>query len=244
MISADFVKIVKKRVNDRINESIAKFCLENNITEFYIGGGGLLEQFNDLDLFPTPESKDAFKMLVERTRDEAVFTKDFGSGHLVQFCGYEKGSLKELVESFDFGHTQVGARVIVSDIGNNLISWHVEEVFYTDAFVDAMLTEKTSYTGSEYPLGSLIRCAKVSKKRNLTNNESMELIVKCLRDVVVRGFSDFEDFKEQLKSVDVGYSGIGNREDLTDIYNALTRERNATTVGFVEKARKTLKGKK
>ena len=83
-------------------------------------------------------------------------------------------TVKELIESFDFSNCQAAA---VFDI-NGAISRTV----YTDKFITFVYDGLVEYTGSEYPLSSLMRCAKfisrgvIKKSKRWKRQESRLLL--------------------------------------------------------------------
>lgn len=118
----------------------------------------------------------------------------------VQVCNYYKPSLKALVDSFDFAHVQAGVHVRMSTFG----FCSIQDVYYTADYTSAHVMHTTWYTGSEYPLSSLIRCAKYLREGRLSKGTYIRELIKILKDVIDRGFVDYEDFKDQLDAVDLG----------------------------------------
>lgn len=194
---------------------------------FLLAGGALCgDEVRDFDLYPDEEDgqpfslqevanavrKPASKATLLFESKNALTVKLHKSGQVVQFCAYSKRSLKELVESFDFSHIQVGIRFR----GNGCAPYH-EHVFYTDAFVVANVTRRTAYTGSEYPLSSLMRLFKYHKRGKLTKYETARESMKILKDVLTRGYENYEDYKNQLDAIDLQYEGM---QEAFDLYKA------------------------
>jgi hypothetical protein len=177
--------------------------------EFVIAGGCMIDDITDIDIFPV----DDFPMLhitgsrdgkiVSETRNATTWT---GYRYPLQLCNYRKKTLAELVNSFDFTHIQVGARIRIAPslIEDALPAYSVEEVYYTENWISARCFRKSQYTGSNYPLSSLIRMHKYLKKGYLQEKDRLPTTLKILNDVVKRGFTSYDDFKDQLDAVDLG----------------------------------------
>lgn len=142
----------------------------------------------------------------------ALTVRLLANNQIVQFCSYRKRSLGELVDSFDFSHIQVG----IEFRGNGCAPFH-EYVYYTDAFVLANVTRKTVYTGSEYPLSSLVRLFKYHKRGKLNKTETAQAVMKIVKDVVDRGYEDYKDYKDQLDAVDLCFSDM---EEAWELYKS------------------------
>jgi hypothetical protein len=199
----------KKRAYCRLfkgQPDLQQLLLLSGVKEVILAGGGLLKDYNDLDLFPSPAYKNQFEAMrsqCEGSKTSNATTIKLGD-KLIQFCSYSKPTLKELVESFDFSHCQVGALV---DIENMLIL----DVYVSEHFKQSMVEEGTDFTGSAYPLSSLLRVPKVAKKLNLSSQKVKQLIFSTLEAVLMRGFSDNNDFKDQLDAIDMLY--VLDKED-------------------------------
>lgn len=181
---------------------------------FYLAGGSLCgDEVHDFDLYPVHNDPfDAKKIEAKITetcgKDAVVVYKSpnaltvrlLAKNQVVQFCSYRKLSLNALVDSFDFSHIQVG----IAFRGNGCAPFH-EHVYYTDAFVLANVTRKTEYTGSEYPLSSLMRLFKYHKRGKLNKTETAQAVMKIVKDVVDRGYEDYKDYKDQMNAVDLCY---------------------------------------
>ena len=112
-----------------------------------------------------------------------------------QYCAYQK-PFHKLIESFDFAHVQVGAVL-------DLKSHKITEVYFTDKYVRWLLTGKSCFTGSEFPLSSLLRAEKYKRYEVLNSHEFRTCVLTALGDVIERGFDDYDDFKKQLEAVDL-----------------------------------------
>ena len=195
--------------------NVAKIGKLIDFRPFHLAGGALgREKPNDFDVYPAdgrPFDKDVIQKqvafipgakIVTRTRN--AVTVDV-CGQIVQFCSYVKPSLRELVESFDYAHCQVGVTFTdVSDNGSGF--WEVTGEHWTDNWMRCKLTESTFYTGSEYPLASVIRTVKYANRRMFSGKSWVTSLVDALTDVVKRGFRDYQDFKDQLDAIDLGLS--------------------------------------
>ena len=198
---------------------------------FILAGGALCgDKVNDFDIYPVSGNEFKNEEIINTVgggSDHTVLsitknaiTIKLVTGEVVQFCSYLKPTLKDLVESFDFSHIQVG----VTFIGNDEPA-HTSEVFFTDKFVLAQLSNKTEYVGSEYPLSSIIRVGKYYARGRLTRYGAGMSVIKALTDILRRGFKDYDDFKDQMDAVDLGYLEM---RDARDLYTA------ASDVGLVK----------
>lgn len=215
----------KNTVVQRIYQRVPVNALFNaGILEFYVGGNSLNKQSpNDIDLFPVGErftneqanklgevlcsTKNATTVKVNftnsinhQTIDGINEVESSSKFIIVQLCNYEHKSLQNLVDSFDFSHIQIGAQVDINSNGY----LNVEEVYYTEDYLNSKLCQTTEYTGSEYPLSSLIRAFKYSKRGDFAGNSHIFSVFKLLTDIISRGFDNYEDFKDQLDAVDLG----------------------------------------
>jgi hypothetical protein len=169
---------------------------------FVLAGGAFGKQVNDIDIFPI----EADTLNINGSLQDVACvasTKNADTwniyGHTVQCCNYRYATLKELVESFDFAHIQAGVRVTV-----NAGCVAATEVYLSRPFVVSRTIGESWYTGSNYPLSSLVRLNKYSKRGAISKGGSIEATLSILADIVGRGFTDYEDFKDQLDAVDLG----------------------------------------
>ena len=220
---------VKSVIKARAKSRFAKF--DNNFLKFlyttfpehkfYIGGNSLNNGIpNDLDLYPINKNYPAFDDVIHSL---ALIKADYyyspGSakntlsityqGKSVQICRYIKNSLEELINSFDFSHIQVGASAHVEKYATGIdgagdYEVIIDDVYYTDKYEESKMIGTSEFTGTDYPMSSLIRAFKYAKrddfgnKKNLVNN-----VVRILTAFIDRGFKDYDDFKDQLASVDL-----------------------------------------
>lgn len=183
---------------------------------FFLAGGSLCgDPVNDFDLYPDPTAPfdndavldavfakpDKYELLA-KTRN-AITVRLLDKGQVVQFCSYRKPSLTELVKSFDFSHIQVG--IGFAGAGEPP---YASRVYYTDEFVLATVVRRTTYTGSEYPLSSLVRLFKYAKRDKLTRDGVAQAVMKIMKDILARGYENYADFKSQLDAVDLGIPGM------------------------------------
>ena len=193
---------------------------------FYLAGGSLCgDEVRDFDLYPVRGDSFDVKQIETKITEtcgktaavvykspNALTVRLLAKNQIVQFCSYIKPSLDALVDSFDFSHIQVG----IAFRGNGCAPFH-EHVYYTDEFVLANVTRKTVYTGSEYPLSSLVRLFKYHKRGKLNKTETTQAVMKIVKDVIDRGYEDYKDFKNQLDAVDLGYPDM---EEAWELYKS------------------------
>lgn len=184
---------------------------------FYIAGGCLTGIINDVDIYPVNgifqypvDSK-----LIFKSKNANSYQ---GSSNILQYCNYKKDSLQELVESFDYAHIKIGAK----------ISKHsIEEIYISPDFVIAKVTDQSFYTGSEYPFSSLIRILKYYKRDSLNNKSAIKAIILILNDIVKRGFTGYDDFRDQMDAIDLGMLPEEmkdcDRTELMELFNLLNR---------------------
>ncbi len=201
-----------------------KGIIENE--KVIVAGGAFLKEIPiDFDIYPHPDSK-GFKYCEEPNGIilfQSANAKTFKNKSVMQFCNYNKKSLEELINSFDYAHCQIGTIV---DLGNNSI----ETVYYTDDFIKSMVTEQTFFTSSEYPLSSLVRMQKYINRGKFAGKSWIWDMIKILTSVIDRGFEDYEDFKNQLDAVDLGllpedFQGANQGGVLMDFFELLRRDK-------------------
>lgn len=210
-----FNNTIRQRIHQRVPFAQLQAA---GINEFYVAGNSLNKQPpNDIDIFPidklfTMEQASKLGNVVSSTKNaitvKVAFDKTVhhqtvdgqneievnGKTITVQLCNYLHENLEKLVNSFDFAHIRIGAKVTSKNI----------DVYYTEDYEDAKLCQSTEYIGSEYPLSSLIRAFKYAKRGDFAGNSHIFSVFKLLTDVFHRGFDDFDDFKDQLDAVDLG----------------------------------------
>jgi hypothetical protein len=196
-VTDDYSRVLIHRIVSRV---LLRELHNLGIRDFYVGGNSLNRASpNDIDIYPTsPTSfygldanRDSLRLLA-RTKNATTINLN---GSIVQFCNYQKDSLKDLVESFDYAHIQVGARIC---------DMQVIEVYFTEGWVNSHVLESTWFVGSEYPLSSLIRAFKYHERGNFAGKSYIPSVLDTLCAVIERGFSSYQDFKDQLDAVDLG----------------------------------------
>jgi hypothetical protein len=221
-----FDNIVRNRIYQRVPFGQIEAA---GIAEFYVAGNSLNKQPpNDIDIFPvgnpfTKEQAQKLGFIVCETRNAITVKVNLDStmNHhtvdgeneiniggrtvTVQLCNYHHENLEKLVNSFDFAHIQIGAKVDRTGI----------EVYYTKAYEDSKLCQSTEYIGSEYPLSSLLRAFKYAKRGDFAGNSHIFSVLKVLTDIVHRGFDDFNDFKDQMDAIDLGLVPE-NKEEMSE----------------------------
>lgn len=165
---------------------------------------------NDIDVYPSVENqfghsfreeiikKDCSDIRILNASSNALTVRYDAYPYPVQFCSYMHKSLSGLIESFDFSHVQVGIEASYSDG-----EYSISDVQFTNAYVNYLLTRKSRYMGSDYPLSSLIRTLKYYKRGYLDKFDSKLSIISILTSILDRGFSDYDDFKDQLSAIDL-----------------------------------------
>lgn len=202
----DYEIAIRKRINKRIP---LNFIQSNICSDFYVAGNSLNKEApNDIDIFPIDKKpfeicswkssnfSDSIKVIC-KTKN-AITTKICQNDvfYTVQFCNYFHESLKDLVESFDFSHVQVGA-----EIRRNNLTY---PVYFSEKYILSKMIQSTEYVGSEYPLSSLVRMAKYIKRGDFAGKSYIFSMFKILNDIIERGFFNYQDFKDQLDAVDLG----------------------------------------
>lgn len=187
-----------------------------NIKRYYMAGGCFQKTVHDIDLFPV--NPNDFDGINHDLKDYIVFSSYNAitvkyDDLVVQFCRYYHNSLKELVDSFDFAHCQIGVK-----IDNKT---QVVEHYFSDAYLDWKLTDEDTYTGTQYPLSSLIRSYKY--KETFLGKNYKKVAVKILVDIIKRGFINYKDFKEQLDAIDLAY--IEDNDDLIELFALLRKDK-------------------
>lgn len=214
-IVSELTDEVKSLARKRIPMWDIAFLLLN---EKYMVAGGCfgVDTPNDYDIYPATGQRFDRKCIREQVEslakkcDCSVVHESKNAitvkcdGKLLQFCDYVKSSLPSLVTSFDFTHCQVGVLVKTTEDGNGGFGTpYVEEVFFTPEWVMARVTLKTKFTGSDYPLGSLVRTFKYAKRGLLNASATRGAVLEILTAVLDRGYEDYADFKDQLEAVDL-----------------------------------------
>lgn len=120
----------------------------------------------------------------------------------VQLCKYSYPTMTRLVESFDFAHVQVAYDIFS------------HEVTYTEQAKEAFISHTTTFTGSAYPLSSLIRLSKYYERGMIQGRGLIGEVLLIFKAIVERGFKDYEDFKDQLNAIDLNFFDTEGDNDL------------------------------
>lgn len=220
---------IQRRLSSRANLLFLKLCVSSISEKIWIAGnslnagechdidvffpkkgyglGGWSEEEIDLDgiescidEYNSEFSDKMGKCEILHTSQNAI-TAEF-KGVKYQFCKYQKETISELVESFDYAHIQIGCVVDFEEDGEENEP-KVDEVYYTDAYLEALLTHKTWYVGSDYPLGSIFRAEKYKRYGEMHSGEYKKSVVKALTDLIRRGYKDYQDFKDSIGAIDL-----------------------------------------
>lgn len=170
---------------------------------FYLAGGCFGKVVRDLDIFPVDGEPEDFKLkeygpltLLGSTKNATTYRY---FDQVIQACKYKHPSLESLVKSFDFAHIQVGA-----EISNQHGVITVERTYFTGEFVTSRVMGNSWYTGSSYPLSSLVRLMKYKTREEICRGQAISSVISIVADIVERGVKDYDDFKDQLDAVDLG----------------------------------------
>ena len=213
--------IIKNRMDARLKNlySAIAICLSYDYDHYFIAGNSCNAAApHDFDIYPWGKDFD-FKSIRSRIKSVGGYvvieTRNALTvninGQVVQFCNYNKPDLISLIESFDFAHIQVGIAVDIvwrpgdseDDIGGYDCSI-IRYAEYTDDWIQSHMLETTWYTGSEYPLSSLIRLNKYLQRGcYASKHEYKKDVLNILNDIISRGYKNYEDYKDQLAAVDL-----------------------------------------
>ena len=214
--------VIRERMDKRLESvySAIAICLSYKHNGYFVAGNSCNASApHDFDLYPWYSKKFDFKGIKSRiesvggyviTETRNALTVNIG-GKIIQFCNYWKSDLINLIESFDFAHIQIGVAVNIewrpgdfeNDIGGYECST-IKFVEYTDNWQRAHMLETTWYTGSDYPLSSLLRTVKYYKRGAYANkSEYKKDIINILNDIISRGYKDYQDYKDQLAAIDL-----------------------------------------
>lgn len=160
---------------------------------FYIAGGAFYKgELNDVDIWPTPLSKEPYSKLVALFKnDNRPYGDMVRDGIKYQLClSPVFAELKDLVESFDFAHCKVGVTIFLLDNGEIIAAIP----YASPDFIAAMALQTTWYTpGHNWPLNSLARLGKVARKLNLSVEETKDIGNQIVSDILNRGLSNCTD---------------------------------------------------
>jgi hypothetical protein len=219
------MKDIKEEIKDRMDQrlksvySAIAICLSYDHDGYFVAGNSCNAAApHDFDIYPWGNKFDfdGIKSRVESVGGYVVIetrnalTVNIG-GKVIQFCNYRKPDLISLIESFDFAHIQIGVAVQIEwrpgdfedDPGGYDYST-IKYVEFTDNWQRAHMLETTWYTGSEYPLSSLLRTTKYFQRGCYAKKyEYKKDILNILNDIISRGYKDYQDYKDQLAAVDL-----------------------------------------
>jgi len=219
------VKSIKEEIKNRMDArlknvySAIAICLSYDYDGYFVAGNSCNAAVpHDFDIYPWGNAFDfeGIKYRIESVGGYVVIETRNAltvniNGKVIQFCNYKKPDLISLIESFDFAHIQIGVAVEIEwrpgdfedDLGGYKCSV-IKHVEYTDNWQRAHMLETTWYTGSEYPLSSLIRLNKYYQRGCYAKKfEYKKDILNILNDIISRGYKDYEDYKDQLAAVDL-----------------------------------------
>lgn len=187
---------------------------------FMLAGGALTKDDSpkDFDIYGVGRAIDVPNlkwMLVDVLAKSSNAITTVVDGQVVQFCSYWKESPQKTIEAFDFAHCQAGA---VFDGEGRVV-----DVVATEAFWESEEIGATWYTGSEYPLSSLMRCMKFHKRGLFKDNAHKASALSILCDIVKRGFEDDEDFRDQCASVSESFCKL-NGNDADELFELLKKK--------------------
>ena len=187
--------------------------------EYFLGGGAIAtREIHDIDVYPAGDApfvvpNDA--VVLAASKNATTIAND----PPIQFCNYKFQTLRELIRSFDFAHIQAGAHIKAGA---------VVDVAWTDAFIAANACRTSKFTASAYPLSSAIRLLKYHKRGDFTRHSAIHAMLEIVLAVVKRGFSGYEDFKDQLDAVDLGLTPEAmcevSKASLMELFELLRRD--------------------
>lgn len=213
--------VIKERMANRLKYvfSAIAICLSYDYDGYFVAGNSCNAAApHDFDIYPWGNDFDfkGIKSRIESVGGYVVIetrnalTVNIG-GKVIQFCNYNKHDLISLIESFDFAHIQIGVAVKIEwrpgdfedDIGGYDYSV-IKYVEFTDSWQRAHMLETTWYTGSDYPLSSLLRTTKYFQRGAYAKkHEYKKDILNILNDIISRGYKDYQDYKDQLAAIDL-----------------------------------------
>lgn len=235
------MKTIKTEIAERMEArlkniySAIAICLSYSYDGYFVAGNSCNAAApHDFDIYPWGNVAFSFEDIKSRIESvggyvviETCNTLTVNiNGKVIQFCNYKKNDLISLIESFDFAHIQIGVAVEIEwrpgegpdDIGGYDYS-DIKYVEYTDAWQKAHLLETTWYTGSEYPLSSLLRTVKYFQRGAYANkHEYKKDILRILNDIISRGYKDYQDYKDQLAAVDLLLLEPEEKQAAWDLY--------------------------
>lgn len=195
-------------------ESLFKL-LPDNIKEVLVvnkaifAGSAMIpnHSINDIDVFfySYKDYKNAVDIITQTYKafETANCVTIKANGVKIQLCKYNYPTMKQLVESFDFAHVQIAYDIFTQD------------VTYTEQAKEAFISCTTTFTGSEYPLSSLIRLNKYYERGYISGRGLIGEVLLIFKAILERGFEDYDDFKDQLNAIDLNFFDTeGGENDL------------------------------
>ena len=222
--------VIRERVDKRLYSvySAIAICLSYNHHGYFVAGNSCNASTpHDFDLYPWRNDKFDFEDIISRIESVGGYviietrnalTVNIG-GKVIQFCNYWKPDLINLIESFDFAHIQIGVAVNIKWGSDGYWRSDIEYVEYTDNWQRAHMLETTWYTGSDYPLSSLLRTVKYFQYGCYANKfEYKKDIINILNNIISRGYKDYQDYKDQLAAIDLLLLEPEEKEAAWDLY--------------------------
>lgn len=195
-----------KDLFDMLPDDIKRVLIDNKAI---IAGSAMIpmHEVNDVDVFfynsrDYGKTVDALKQVYKYFETPNCVTINTNY-RKVQLCKYIYPTMEQLIESFDFAHVQVAYDIFT------------QEVSYTEQAKEAFISRTTTFTGSEYPLSSLIRISKYYERGRITGRGLIGEVLLIFKAILERGFKDYDDFKDQLNAVDLNFFDTeGGKNDL------------------------------
>ena len=191
---------------DMLPDDIKRVLIDNKAI---FAGSAMIpkHEINDIDVFfyRYKDYKNAVNIITQTYKAfETTNCVTINTNYVkIQLCKYNYSTMARLVESFDFAHVQVAYDVFS------------QEVIYTEQAKEAFISRTTTFTGSEYPLSSLIRLNKYYKRGYISGRGLIGEVLLIFKAILERGFEDYEDFKDQLNAIDLNFFDTeGGKNDL------------------------------
>lgn len=220
-------KEIAKRA-EKVRRAIAAHWTKSEPFRCIVAGGCLAaSHVNDVDLFPVGSVEIPPLPLVKLSTSRNATT--YGAEPWpIQVCSYRHETVETLIESFDFAHVQAGAELLLG--GDDA---RVVRVAFTQAFVESNAAHTSWFTGSAYPLSSLIRAGKYYPDR-MPRAAYVRSVINAIAATVGRGFKDWEDFKDQIDAVDLGLLNDEQKEvgaaDLQALFDLLRKDEERAAI--------------
>jgi hypothetical protein len=227
--SPNLKEVFLKRITNNLKDF--PFDLLNYFDDkIYIGGGALISnEPNDIDIYyKNFKSNFNLEKFITNNDGKIILTTKNAitvkfNNTVFQFCNYWKDNLEDLIESFDFAHIKIGIELYTKKL---MYSQHINvdiensTLYISPDYNLASLIGSTYYTGSEYPMSSLIRIIKYIKRDCFKGKSYLPEIFKIITDINNRGFDNYNDFLNQLDAVDLGLlpKDISEIENANDIF--------------------------